>query len=193
MDLDLLYFFHGSRGGVKCAWAWASGTPHTICTIAALNRLETRDLTLVASDKGIRTGKVAKFAYLWSECSLLERCHHRHTDGMGEEELHWKMNASWKKNSLGRNLPVLLKWHPYSTSYRHVSKCFPAFDSTSLSAHFFSHLAINPPVKDDLHCDDFKIQTIFKGSDWIALELLLRHTGTQGFELLNQPLFCDYG
>lgn len=140
MNLDLVFFDHGSKGGVKCAWAWVRGTPHAVCTIATLHRSGTKDLTLLASDKGIWTGKVARSAYLWSERSLLERRHHSHRDGMDEEVLCWEMNASRRRNSLDRNLPVLLMWHPYSTSYRHVSKCFPAFDFRSLSALFFHTL-----------------------------------------------------
>lgn len=51
-----------------------------------------------------------------------------------------KENASRRRNSLDWSLPVLLMWHLHSTSYRHISKSFPAFDSRSVSALFFHTL-----------------------------------------------------
>lgn len=86
---------------------------HSGCTIAVLHRSGSKDLALLSSDMGIGTGKVARSAYLWSECSIL--CHHSHRGGMDEEALCSQMNASRRRNSLERILPVLLKWHPYSS------------------------------------------------------------------------------
>lgn len=136
VNLDLVYFHHGSKGGVKCGLE--VGTLHVPSPPSP--RSGTKGLTLPASDKGTWTGKVARCAYLWSKHGLLEWRHPSQRDGTDEEALRWEVNASRRRNSLDRNLPVLLMWHLYSTSCRHLSKSFPAFDSRSLSALFFHTL-----------------------------------------------------
>lgn len=133
---------------------------------AMLHKTGTTSWTLLASEKGMWTGSQPYLCtsgqnVVW-ECSITVTG----TVWMRKYS-HWKRNTSRRRNSLDRNLPIVLMQLLYHTSYRHISKSFPAFDSRS---SFFSHLAICAPVKDCLYCDNFKTPTVFEGLDWRAVD-----------------------
>jgi len=104
--------------------------------------------------------------YGWRSAALEDECIQE------EEQLRQKSVSPFPLASIQHFISTRLKVLPYL--WFQIPVC-----------SFFSHLAINPAVKDDQHHDDIKTQTIFKGSVWRAIELLLRHRRVQGLALLK--------